>query len=50
MLKTFEELTKNEEWLKAIKNLKRRDTDKNIQKILKKVLTNNKQYAIIKKS
>ena len=28
MLKTFEELTKNEEWLKAIKNLKRRDTDK----------------------
>ena len=28
MLKTFEELTKNEEWLKAINNLKRRDTDK----------------------
>lgn len=42
MLKTFEELTKNEKWLKAINNLKRRDTDKefdekcrkeNIQKV-----------------
>ena len=28
MLKTFEELTKNEEWLKVINNLKRRDIDK----------------------
>ena len=28
MLKTFEKLTKKEKWLKAINNLKRRDTDK----------------------
>ena len=28
MLKNFEKKKKNEEWLKAINNLKRRDTDK----------------------
>lgn len=56
MLKTFEELTKNEEWLKVINNLKRRDTDKEFDEKckkeflenLKKVLTNQKIDDIIK--
>ena len=59
MLKTFEELTKNEKWLKARNNLKRRDTDKEfdekcrkeyLESLKKKVLTNSRNSAIIKKS
>ena len=48
MLKTFEELTKNEEWLKAIKNLKRRDTDKEFDEKCKKEYLENLKKSIDK--
>ncbi len=48
MLKTFEELTKNEEWLKVINNLKRRDTDKEFDEKCKKEFLENLKKDIDK--
>ena len=48
MLKTFEELTKNEEWLKTINNLKRRDTDKEFDEKCKKEYLENLKKSIDK--
>lgn len=48
MLKTFEELTKNEVWLKAINNLKRRDTDKEFDEKCKKEYLENLKKSVDK--
>ena len=48
MLKTFEELTKNEKWLKAINNLKRIDKDKKFDKKCKKEYLENLKKSIDK--
>ena len=48
MLKTFEELTKNEKWLKAINNLKRRDTDKEFDEKCRKEYTERLKKRIDK--
>ena len=48
MLKTFEELTKNEEWLKVINNLKRRVTDKEFDEKCKKEFLENLKKGIDK--
>lgn len=48
MMKTFEELTKNRDWLRVINNLKRRDIDKEYDEKCKKEYLESLKKSLIK--